>query len=301
MRLYSNTPSVLVAAALFGFGTLFEHSAHAQVFNLDTNQSYITISGTILGNQWQEQGPGSLTTKYKGTLRANVTGSTIQFTGQSLLEGFDNGSWAPKADGTSGSEPANYGGQASSLLGSAKAALRKIQLDVVSPSLTITNGRFASGSLAFFFPTNAPSTLAYSISSFLGSQSGSVPLVGYATNNVTTLATLGSGPAGQTLTIPVDSQFFFSLLSDNDVVLNLKGQLLATQSTQTGPSIDAITVRTQLVTLRWQSTPNQVFQVQSTEEFKTWSTNATNITSTTADYSWSGLISAAKAFFRLAR
>src|SRR5262245_9911569 len=101
----------------------------AQVYTVDTNQSAITISGTLVGYTIAQQAAGSLTTKFAGTIQASVAGDTIQFSGQSLIEALDNGSWQPKADGTAGSEPANYGGQASAFFANAKAALRKIQLD----------------------------------------------------------------------------------------------------------------------------------------------------------------------------
>jgi hypothetical protein len=277
-------------------GTVF-----AQVFTIDTNQSAIAVSGSILGNSFQEQGTGSLSTRFKGTLRAMVNGSSIQFTGGSLLEAFDNGSWQPKSDGSAGSEPANYGGKASSFLGSALAAVRQIQLDLTSPSLTMTNGQFASGALAFFFPSGAPSTLAWSIASVLGNQSGSLPLVGYGTNRVTTLGSLTTANGQQILTILVDSEFFFTLLTANDTIMELKGQFVATSSTQAPLQIDSIAVTNQLATLRWQSTPGQLFQVQSSGNLSAWVTNAVNITSPTTAYSWSGVATAPRMFFRLAK
>jgi hypothetical protein len=271
------------------------------VFTVDTNQSSIALSGSVLGFTLQEQGAGSLTTTFAGTLNADVTDTTIQFTGQSLLAAQNNGSWQPKADGSAGSEPANYGAQASSVLGNAVAALRQIQLDATSPSLSLTNGQFDSGSLTFFFPVNAPSTLAYTVSGFLLNKSGSLALTGYSTNKVTTLASLATVGGQQILTIPVNAQYFFTLVSANDTTVSLKGQLVATRAASVPLTIQSITVQTQVVTLQWQSAPGQLYQVQSSTDLTHWTTNAANVTSPTNSYSWSGAAAAPNGFFRLAQ
>jgi len=286
-----------------GLGALTAMSAAwgGDVFTVDPDQSSIALSGSALGSTFQEQGLGSLTTTFTGTLSADITDTTIQFTGQSLLEAQDNGSWQPKADGSSGSEAANYGAQASSILGNAEAALRQIQLNVTSPSLSLTNGQFASGSLAFFFPTNAPSTLAYTVSSFLLNKSGSVALNGYATNNVTTFASLATVGGQQILTIPVNAQYFFTLVSANDTTVSLKGQLVAKRGASVPLVIQSMTIQTQVVTLQWQSAPGQLYQIQSSTDLSHWTTNAANVTSPTNSYSWSGAATALEQFFRLAQ
>lgn len=287
---------------MVGWGGLAATSATwaGEVFTVDTNQSSIALSGSVLGFTLAEQGAGSLTTTLAGTLNADVTDNTIQFTGQSLLAAQNNGSWQPKADGTAGSEPANYGAQASSILGNALAALRQIQLDATSPSLSVTNGQFDSGSLTFFFPVNAPSSLAYTVSSLFLNKSGALALSGYSTNKVTTLASLATVGGQQILTIPVNAQYFFTLVSANDTTVSLKGQLVATRVASVPLAIQSITVQTQVVTLQWQSAPGQLYQVQSSTDLAHWTTNAANVTSPTNSYSWSGAASAPSGFFRLA-
>ncbi len=271
------------------------------VFTLDTNQSSITLSGSILGFALKEQGPGSLTTKFGGTLRADVNGQTIMFTGQSLIEALDNGNWQPKPDGSTGTEPANFGGQASSFLGSAKAALRQIQLDAISGPLTINQGNFDSSSLVFLFPTNAPSSAAYTVASLLGSKSGSIPLVGYATNKVSSVATFTAVPGVETLTIPVDSEFQFSLTTANDTTIRLTGQFVATHVVTAPLLIESIMVQNQVVTFQWESTPGQQFQIQSSSDLNAWQTNTANVTSTNSTYSWSGPATQSLRFYRLAQ
>ncbi len=274
--------------------------ALAEVFTIDTNQSSVTISGSILGYTFIEQGPGSLTTSYGGTLQATLAAGTIQFTGQSLIQARTNGSWQPKADASAGSEPANYGTLANAGIATARAALRNIQFDASSPMINVANGQFDARSLTFSFPTNATSALAYNVTGLI-SMSGVKPLSGYATNKVTSQATLAVSGNQQTLTIPVDATFLFTLASQNDTTVNLKGQLVATRGATAPLAIQSIKVQAQAVTLQWQSTPSQQFQVQSSTNLSAWQTNAVNVTSDTGTYTWSGAATAVKQFFRIAK
>ncbi|MHB8520460.1 MAG: hypothetical protein ACYDH9_06850 [Limisphaerales bacterium] len=272
----------------------------ADSLTLDTNQSSITISGSILGYGFVEQGSGSLTTHYSGSIQTAQAAGTIQFTGQSLIQAQDNGTWQPKADGSAGSDPANYGATASAGFATAKAALRNILLDATSPAISVNNGQFDSASLVFGFPSSATSTLAYNVSGFIN-QSGAKPLTGYATNNVTSLATLTTAGGQQTLTIPVDATFLFSLLSANDTTINLKGQLVAVSSAAAPLTIQSVAVQNQVVTLHWQGAPGEQYQVHASADLAVWQTNAVNVTSSTTDYTWSGPATASIQFFRLAK
>ncbi|MCX6928371.1 MAG: hypothetical protein NT154_34955 [Verrucomicrobia bacterium] len=272
----------------------------ARVYTLDPNQSALSISGNIIGYTMTQQAPGSLTTKFGGTIQATVVGNTIQFAGLSLVEAQDSGSWQPKGDGTAGSESANFGAQASSFFASAKAALRKIQLDVISSALTMNNGQFDSRGLTFLFPSNAPSTFCYAVTGAL-SKNGFEPLGGYATNTIATLSSLTTSGTQQTLTIPVDATFVLSLLSPNDSSFTVKGQLVASTSASVPLTVQSIQVQHQVVSMQWQSQPGQQFQVQSSPNLQSWQTTASNITSSTTAYTWSGPATAPTQFFRLAK
>lgn len=274
--------------------------AGAQTFVLDTNQSVISISGSVAGATLSEQAPGSLTTHYEGTLQATVSGGNIQFTGGSLIEALTNGSWQPNADGSAGSQPADYGGQGSTGLATGKAALRQIELDATSPPVAVSGGQFDSRSITFQFPSGAPSSLAYNISGFINS-SGAKALNGYATNAVTTQATLSLAGGRQTLTLPVDATFFFTLLSANDTSIRLQGQFVATDQSAAPLVVQTPVVSNQSVKLNWQSAPNQDFVVLSSTNLVTWQTNASNVTSTTSNYTWTGSATAPSQFFRLAK
>src|ERR1039457_2566357 len=166
--------------------------AMADVFTLDTNQSALTISGTVQGASLAQQGAGSLTTHYGGAIEVTQMASSIQFPGQSLIAAMNSGNWQPLADGSAGVAPANYGAAVNLAAGlvKVKAALHSLVLDVTSPALTLNStGQFASTNLTFLIPTNANSALSYLVTGLMDS-SGSTALSGQSTYNVTALATL---------------------------------------------------------------------------------------------------------------
>src|SRR5262249_59389540 len=89
-------------------------------FSIVTNQSSITLSGTVdsaLGSApIQAQKTGSLTTGYTGTIKTDLFASGISFLSGSTIDANVNGSWMPLADATDGSAPADYGAKATFLL-----------------------------------------------------------------------------------------------------------------------------------------------------------------------------------------
>jgi hypothetical protein len=199
-------------------------------FTIVPEQSFVALSGTAIGFTLLEQGAGSLSTKYRGTIKADV-GNGIKFTGSSTITADDSGSWQPLANGESGSAPAAYGGKADGgFFGKALAAVRNLQLDVTSDLIPINGTSFDSASLLFNFVTNANGALDYAITGLL-SKKDSVELAGYATNRLTTAAALETNGNTQTLTIPVDAEFYFKLVNANDTKFAVKGQLVATRTT----------------------------------------------------------------------
>jgi hypothetical protein len=278
--------------------------AMADVFTLDTNLSSLTISGTVQGASLVQQGAGSLTTQYGGTIEATQTASSIQFPGQSLIAAMNSGNWQPLDDGSAGLAAANYGASVNLAAGlvKVKAALRSLVLDVTSSALTFNStGQFASTDLTFLIPTNANSALSYLVTGLVDS-SGSTAVSGQSTNNVTTLATLVTNGEAQTLTIPVNAQFTFSANSTNDTILNLEGQLVAFRTAAavaTAPILQSLTVQTQVVTLQWQAPAGQQFQVQSSTDLMAWQINAVNVTSGSSNYTWSGPATGTNGYFRL--
>lgn len=271
----------------------------AAVFTLDTNQSVISISGTVLGATFSQQAPDSLTTHYSGSIQAAVSGSTIQFTGGSAIQAFTNGSWQPMPDGSAGNAPGDYGATANQTIIVANAALRNILFDATSPVISIAGGFFDSHTLTFLFPSNATSSLAYRVTGAI-SESGAKSLTGDATNNITSLSTLATNSGQMTLTIPINATFHFTLLTSGDTSITVTGQVVAVTSPAVAPvAIQSAVVQTQTVTLQWQSDPNQQFQVESSPNLIGWATNATGVTSATSSYNWSGPATNPIQFYRL--
>jgi hypothetical protein len=273
--------------------------ANGQGFTLVTNQSTVTISGSVIGGPITAQGPGSLTTTFGGSLQATVGGTTIQFTGQSQIVGETNGSWQPLADGTAGSAPADFGGSANASFASGNAAIRNVELDVTSPAIPIS-GQFNATNLTFSFPSNALSSLAYNASGLV-SKHGSIALTGYATNKVTTLGALTTTGVQQRLTIPIDATFYFKVLSANDTVIRLQGQLVAVRSTQAPLAVQSIAVQNKSILIQWQASPGAQFQIQSSTNLSSWRTNAIITTPAPGVYTWTGSISGPVQFLRLAK
>ena len=144
---------------------------------MDPSQSRVSISGNVLGSPLREQGPGSLTTEYGGSLLAEVGGNTIRFPGQSQVLAVNSGSWQPLSDGSDGSEPANYGGTASFFFTKGVAAVREVQVDVTSGAVAVVNGQFSTEGLTFTIPADGYSSLAYRVEGAYNA-AGAVSLAG---------------------------------------------------------------------------------------------------------------------------
>jgi hypothetical protein len=304
MNLFCGRRAAGVAGGLLSL-VLGVSTVAADVFTIDSNLTSCAISGTItiagFSAPIQQQGAGSLTTKYGGTIQATQTANTIQFTGLSLIAAQTNGSWQPLAGGGAGSAPANYGASMSFAGGivTAKVALRSVLFDVTSPPITVTGGQFNPSNLTFLFPATATSTLDHKESGLV-SASGSKSLTGNATNNVATLATLTTVDNQQTLTIGVNATFYFEINSPGDTIVNVVGQLVATRTTTPPLVLEKPTVTNHVVTLKWQAPAGQFYSVLSTSNLLTWQTSASNITSASTSYSWAGTNPAARGFYRLA-
>ena len=195
-------------------------------FVLDATNSSLGISGTLAGVAFQQQGTGSLTTKYSGTIVADVTSSNITFVGGSAIVGMNSGNWQPGLGGAAGNAPANYGMKETVLLTTVMAAVRNTLLDVSSSALPVTGGAFSGQGLHFNYPTNATSVLDYTYSGLLGSGTGSQQLKAVVTNNLNNGTLIIQGTE-LVLTIPVDVTGTATALNPNDVQYRLRGQFVA--------------------------------------------------------------------------
>ena len=201
----------------------------AHVFTVDSSQSRVSISGTVMGAPIHAQGSGSLTAQYGGTLVAEVSGNTILFPGESQVAAMDSGSWEPQSDGSAGSESANYGGTASLFATMGVAAVRDVEVDVTSDALALVNGSFDTQGITVSIPGGASSSMAYRVRGAFN-ESGAVALGGHSASGQIAQGSLTSAGDQLVLTIPVNYRFHFSLASPNDTTVELTGQLVAIRS-----------------------------------------------------------------------
>jgi hypothetical protein len=253
-------------------------------FTIDNSQSVISVSGLMVNFAMTPQGTGALITSYSGSINADPSGSSIQFTGGSSINAHTNGIWQPAAGGTAGSATADYGAQASVnyppfgfIL--VYGALRNISFDVTSPVLPVTGGGFNGTNLVFSF-ASIDSALDY-YSSILN---GSLALTGYATNTVATGATETVNGSTRTLVIPIDATFYFKLKSANDTTVHLTGQLVATNAVAPpAPVIRSVALTNQNVVVAAQNA-TALSQLLVSSNLTTWS--AASVTKTTNNSGW---------------
>jgi hypothetical protein len=244
--------------------------ATALVFTINSAESVVSASGLIAHFAMTPQGSGALTTSYSGNINASLSGSTIQFTGGSSIIAQTNGVWQPAVGGGSGSAPADYGPEASvdeppfgfyTVYG----ALRNVLFDVTSPVIPITSGSFNGTNLVFSFVTNT-ATFDYYSSILSGSQN----LNGYSTNTIASGATVSTNAGVRTLTIQINTQYVFKLVSANDSSVTLTGQLVATNVIATpAPVIQSFTINGQNVVATTGNTTAQS-QLQVSTDLTTW-------------------------------
>ncbi len=272
-------------------------SAAPVVFTIDPAQSTITIDANIAGSKVQKQAGGddSLTTKFGGTIKAEVTSSSIQFTGGSTVDAEVNGTWQPGVGGAAGSAPADFAGQAGSFI-VAKGAFRNVVLDVTSPQIPISNGAFDASSLIFGFPANSTAALDYD----LVLSKGTVPLTGLSTNKVSEAATLSTEGGAQKLVIRVDTEYKFKALSDNDSTARLFGQLVALTQAQAQLIIGEISFADKKLSFAVEGAAANA-QVQSTTDLKTWQPRTTERKTEGAKVIFTAEQSGAVEFFRVAQ
>jgi len=242
-----------------------------KTFALDATNSSVSISGSFAGTAFQQQGTGSLTTKYSGTIEADVTSSNITFIGGSAIVGLNSGNWQPGLGGVAGSAPANYGMKETVLLTTVMAAVRYTLLDVTSSALTVTGGSFSGQGLHFNYPSNSTSVLDYTYSGLLGSGSGSQQLKGITTNNLNN-ATLVIQGAKLVLTIPVDISGAATAVNPNDIQFRLRGQLVARAPVSVPLQINAFQMSPAQLTFTIATTPGQSYTILGSTNLTDWAT-----------------------------
>src|SRR5262249_15026683 len=104
-------------------------------FTIDPTHSPLTVAGSLGSTQLQQQGPGSLVTTYHGTIATTYDqdNGTLQFlaAGTNIVAN-NSGNWQPLPGGASGSAPANYGGQGTIVIFTARVAIRGAAANITS-------------------------------------------------------------------------------------------------------------------------------------------------------------------------
>jgi hypothetical protein len=210
-------------------------------FYVDSANSSLTLSGSVAGNPIQQQGSGSLTTQYSGSIVAvwDRAAGTINFLGgYSDAVAANSGSWEPQANGGSGNAPANYGVQFSlGLFGTGKAAVREEHI-----SLSTSTPLSLSGSGPYTFASTETLTLTHGFVDYntsLGSGRSDISNNGAANASATssTLEDLGNG--NYRLTLPVD-ETINSTVSGQSVQLHIQGTIVANITSPTDPSLPVV-------------------------------------------------------------
>lgn len=269
-------------------------------FNLVENESIITISGNVAGFAVSQQAAGSLVTHYTGTILADLTESTLHFTGGSAIDAKTNGVWQPMIGGgtssTPGSDPGDYGGQANAGFATLKAAVRDVLLDVTTPAaLPLNNGTFDASALTFKFPTNATSGFDYNAGA-LGR--GNKKFGGLLTNRVSVAGTLTQSGGQKRLVIAVETDIKFTVLSQNDSTVHLSGQLVATEGGG-GPAFSLIAFGTNnTLTITVEGAGAQPI-LESSTDLINWTPRSAQVTSNGTTRTYSTVAQGLIEFFRL--
>lgn len=225
--------TVAVWATLLSNGLTSTALAVSRNYTIDQTQSSIAISGTVFSadlNQTRtivEQGTGSLTSKYTGTLQTDRVTNSISFLSGSSIDATVNGNWQPKADATAGSEAADYGGRANFVVIIIPTPVffagRDLIADVASAPITISGNQFDLSTTNLTFTSG---DIAYRANADIAD---SATIVGEG-NTLAGNGTLGllsqGGSVYETLTIPIDASFSFGDASAT-INLNLDGQIVA--------------------------------------------------------------------------
>jgi hypothetical protein len=211
-------------------------SAQTATFNVDQTGSSLAFTGTAFGQPIQQQGPGSTTTTYHGTINVQLTPGSINLPGGSQVIANNSGSWQPMPGGIAGSAPANYGGQVTiPVFGTGRAAVRNAVFDgTTSPPLALSGGNSATFTPDILFAATAGDIDYNAPIAGVGSDT----IAGDSANNTspnpgTLNIVAGPAPGGATatLTVPVDFMLVVNVGGVGNGEFNFDGSIRATRST----------------------------------------------------------------------
>jgi hypothetical protein len=255
--------------------------AELKTFTIDSTQSSLTLSGSLQGFPIDQQGPGSLTAYYKGTIIADVTDTTITFVGGSLITAITNGVWSPNTNGVAGTAPANYGGSLNAGIITGTAAFRALVYDATSGALPITAGSFSALGMTFSFPPSASSVLDYRYTVFTSTTGGHKALAGNSTNNIISSGSVSNLAGNLVLTIPVDFTNSSTLGSAGSLQYHLQGQFVAVVAAVAAPlKISAFQLNAGQLNFTIGTISNQSYTILGSTNLPDWSITNDQFTAT---------------------
>jgi hypothetical protein len=226
-------------------------------FALDPNASQLTLSGRVNDGAIQEQGPGSLTTQYNGTINTDLADdlSTIQFLADGTAANAQiSGQWSPLSGGADGTADANYGGKSTfhvpigifNVTVNADVAVRELVFTASSGPLPLDGS--AAPSYAFpangiTFKTTAGFADYKAVPSIGSTQRGRADISNQSAQNQSTDngTVLDNGDGTFTLTVPVKITISQTITFSTPfgtatvtVTLNIMGTLQGTSSSGGG-------------------------------------------------------------------
>ncbi len=201
-------------------------SAFPVTYTIDDTETTVTASGLLLGiYEFAEQVEGSLTDNLEGTIVADLAGSTLTFSGGSVMDAKDHPASTPSTPFL----PLGTGEDNFAVEDPVSGALffgtvRDAVADVFSGSMTF--GESVENQAEFGFVAGG---LDYDVP--LISLSGRIELdtMGAVLNSSTGVLGREVVDDVETITIPVDFTFPFDLVNPNDSVMYLAGQIVASR------------------------------------------------------------------------
>jgi hypothetical protein len=224
------TKTVLASAAFVSIGLATTNFAAGEqvTYTIDPLQSTLTLLGNLSNSTAQQQGGGSLSTSFSGSIVADRTANTILFpsNGGSAINALNSGSWRPDDDGFDDTDLANYGRQAPWEISpsiTVYEAIRNLVIDLWDdnfgvPSTISGTGTFNSNSFFLHLDDgesdlligNSPGIVSHANKETSNSNNNGLSSVSVDGDTEKLTLKFSSGGIGYSISTPGDSSFSFT-------------------------------------------------------------------------------------------
>lgn len=223
---------IRLVTTLFGAAVTLAAGATARAevhtYTVDPVRSSLTFSGEVDVFPVTPQTPGSDTTRYSGSLMADVTATTIQFLDGGAMDAQDQLAPQQPRNGGTGFTPAaaaDYGFNADSFMTTGRVAFRGFVLDLTSGVLARSGTSVPSGQTVAI----EAGTVHYRWEGLSSNEADSAGQGGETANNAAAAGTITTVGNIETLTIPINAPFALSVVGISDSQMTLTGQIVATR------------------------------------------------------------------------